>query len=130
MAELLTVKYTGKGLAILAGKAIFSGEVRSGVHPSHLQEARRTHPDGFKVLSGAESVSAETLAAQIPERPVSEAARKLAEANGVDLEQVTGTGAGGGVTKPDVERWLKSLSEETPPEEEEPAESGDVNQPE
>lgn len=34
---------------------------------------------------------------------ISEAARKLAEEKGIDLTKVTGTGANGAITKPDVE---------------------------
>lgn len=41
-----------------------------------------------------------------PTVEASDAARKLAEAEGIDLEDVEGTGADGGVTKPDVEKAI------------------------
>lgn len=117
MAETVTVTYTGPGFAILAGKAIHHGETRT-VPRNQFDEARRYHPHGFKVLGEElQTVSAETVQ---PERPVSEAARKLAEAAGIDLDQVEGTGKDGGVTKPDVERAIQALLDAEQPDEGEP----------
>ncbi|MFD2724434.1 E3 binding domain-containing protein [Ignatzschineria indica] len=36
----------------------------------------------------------------------SQAARDFARENGVDLNEVIGTGSGGSITKPDVEKYL------------------------
>ncbi|PWD85889.1 E3 binding domain-containing protein [Ignatzschineria cameli] len=35
-----------------------------------------------------------------------QAARDFARENGVDLNEITGTGSGGSITKPDVEKYL------------------------
>lgn len=42
---------------------------------------------------------------------VSEAAAKLAEAEGIDLSEVTGTGKGGNITKGDVEKAIAEAEE-------------------
>lgn len=134
MAEI-TVRYVGPGYAILGEKAIYTGQTRT-VPEGVLAAARRAHPKGFKVLGGEkESVSAETAAAQIPDRLVSDAARKLAEGHGIDLDDVIGTGAGGGVIKPDVERAIERqaadrLALDETNEADLPAELADVDQPE
>ena len=46
------------------------------------------------------------------EPTVSEAAKKLAEDAGIDIETITGTGANGNVTKGDVEAAIKAKEEE------------------
>lgn len=43
---------------------------------------------------------------ELPSVEASDAARKLAEEQGIDLEDVDATGADGGVTKPDVEKAI------------------------
>lgn len=44
----------------------------------------------------------------VPE--ISEAAKKLAEENGIDIAQVKGTGANGAIIKPDVEAAIEAKS--------------------
>ncbi len=53
-------------------------------------------------------------AAETPAGPLSPLVRKMARENNIDLTKVTGTGAGGRITKDDVEGFLKSQAAPAP----------------
>lgn len=42
----------------------------------------------------------------------SKAALEYAEEKGIDIRQVPGSGSGGSITKPDVEKYLETLNQE------------------
>lgn len=52
---------------------------------------------------------------EVQEIPATQGARELAVENGIDLAMISGTGSGGQIIKPDIQKYLKSMEDETPP---------------
>ncbi|MCW1937522.1 E3 binding domain-containing protein [Pseudomonas sp. MDMC_285] len=57
-----------------------------------------------------DEATAKAIEPKKEEAKASKAARELAEAAGVDLEKVVGTGNDGAITKPDVEAFIAALN--------------------
>jgi pyruvate/2-oxoglutarate dehydrogenase complex dihydrolipoamide acyltransferase (E2) component len=140
MAEKVTVRYVGPGSAVLAGKAIWHGEICETTR-AQLAEAERYHPKGFQIL-GEEAASKKAASkkaaskeakvpAPEPEVKISDAALKLAEEHGIDVATIEASGKDGSIIKRDVENAIAALSEATQAGEEgaasdpPPGESGD-----
>lgn len=68
--------------------------------------AKKAEPAESKEEAPAAAVA--TPAAESADQKVTPVAKKIAEEKGIDLSQVTGTGAGGKVTKADVEGFVPS----------------------
>ncbi len=86
------------------GDVVLSNEVIAKVVAGAVESAPAAAP-----AAAAEEASTDDEAGG--DTIASPAARKLAEEKGIDLQQVTGTGKDGRITKEDVEKW--SLSDET-----------------
>lgn len=138
--EPITVRLLGKSQILVFGKWMLPGETRE-LHPAQVQQLEAWYPQRFARVGAIEEMGVEPVSAAgyyraetpAPVRAVTEAARKLAEANAIGLDAVTGTGAGGNVTKADVERALSELTAEDEPDdapEDTDEGGGDVDQPE
>jgi pyruvate/2-oxoglutarate dehydrogenase complex dihydrolipoamide acyltransferase (E2) component len=135
MAEKVTVRYVGPGSAVLAGKAIWHGEICETTR-AQLAEAERYHPKGFQIL-GEEAASKKAASKEAkvpapePEVKISDAALKLADEHGIDFATIEASGKDGSIIKRDVENAIAALSEATQAGEEgaasdpPPGESGD-----
>lgn len=76
-------------------KMVTGADIRAGLHFQQIEKFDDS--DGEKPAGGA---------CNGPE--ASAAAQKLAQENGIDLATVTGTGANGAITKPDVEAAVEA----------------------
>ena len=74
-----------------------------GSEPEPEPAAARLRPSCAGVAAAPEPAAA---AAEEPAGPLSPLVRRLARENNIDLRQVNGTGAGGRITKQDVESYL------------------------
>src|SRR5215831_1060880 len=84
-------------------------------HPAALSEDYGEGYDG--TLKGEATVQSAPVAPQTTAEDVtaSDAARELADAEGVDLAQVEGTGKDGNITKADVQDYIDQQDEEEAP---------------
>lgn len=117
----MKIRYIGERYGVVAGKALFPGEVSEDINPKIAEKLIQDRPDDFEIV-GAED-RAESL-----EVSASDAAVKLAAEHGIDLATIEGTGKDGSIVKKDVEIAITALatSEDGPakgePSDEAPAE--------
>lgn len=90
------------------GDVVLSNEVIAKVVAGAVESAPSTAP-----AAAAEEASTDDEAGG--DTIASPAARKLAEEKGIDLQQVTGTGKDGRITKEDVVGWQAPAATSTPP---------------
>ncbi len=74
----MNVKYIGPGMAILAGKAIWSGECRE-VTSAQLREAQQYHPEVFVILDPPDPI----VEPEDKQTPEADPAESFAEAAGL-----------------------------------------------
>lgn len=90
------------------GDVVLSNEVIAKVVAGAVESAPSTAPAAAAEEASTDDESGgDTIA--------SPAARKLAEEKGIDLQQVTGTGKDGRITKEDVVGWQAPAAPSTPP---------------
>ena len=89
-----------------AGEEVVEAEVAAPV--AEVVEAEVAAPE--KEAAEAEVAAPEAEAA--PEINITDAARKLAEENGIDLAGLEGSGAGGRILKGDVEKAIRAQADE------------------
>jgi pyruvate dehydrogenase E2 component (dihydrolipoamide acetyltransferase) len=96
---------------VVARIADGDGAVAQGIPPSHrraapVAEAAAPSPTPQAAAAPPFENGAVPEAASAPAGPISPLVRRMARENNIDLAQVPGTGAGGRITKQDVEGFL------------------------
>jgi len=67
-------------------------------------------PEVAAPVAAAPVAAAPAVVAAVPSGPLSPLVRRMARENNIDLSRITGTGAGGRITKDDVEAYLKGAA--------------------
>jgi pyruvate dehydrogenase E2 component (dihydrolipoamide acetyltransferase) len=110
LAEVLVQEGQTVGVNAIVGRINEGGEAAPAVAAPKKEEATeavRHEAQATRMEAPPAAAPAEPIPAKEPSGPLSPLVRKMARENNVDLSAVTGTGAGGRITKDDVESFLK-----------------------
>jgi pyruvate dehydrogenase E2 component (dihydrolipoamide acetyltransferase) len=111
LAEILVEEGKTVGINSVVARIDESGQAGAKPAPAATATPAAVTPETLtptEVPAAAQIVDEEPAAPEQPSGPLSPLVRRMARESNVDLAQVKGTGAGGRITKQDVESYLAS----------------------